>query len=80
MEYYCIFQHTFVQYAAVILFDLRLKNDKPHLEIFYKRNATTTEATPLYVPDCGYSCPLEKLYRLYDDILPKGDIAEECGL
>lgn len=33
----------------------------------------------MHIPNCGISCPLEKLYQIYDAIIP-GQFEEECRL
>lgn len=33
----------------------------------------------MYIPNCGISCPLEKLYQIYSAIIP-GDFEDECRL
>lgn len=34
----------------------------------------------LNIPNCGEQCPLFKLYKLYDDVLPRESYEEECEL
>lgn len=72
-------QNDFVQYAACLMFELRSTKDGPKIEIFYKKSSTSTEAVPLYVPQCGYSCSLSKFYRLYKDIIPTDDFETLCN-
>lgn len=69
-----------MQYAASLLFEIRIRKNVPYMEIFYKRSADTKTLELLYIPKCGYACPLQKLYTLYDNILPKNDIQTECNL
>lgn len=47
------------------------------MQIAYKRG-NEDEETVLNVPDCGEKCPLEKMYKLYDKILPQKTFEEEC--
>lgn len=57
--------------------ELRLQNNQEMVQVFYK-NTTDTPA-PLYIPNCGTSCPLHLMYSLYNDVLP-GDFDDECRL
>lgn len=54
-----------------------MKDEVPMVQIFYKN--TTEDPRAMYIPNCGISCPLEKLYRIYNDIIP-GNFDEECRL
>ncbi|XP_037029743.1 prostatic acid phosphatase-like [Bradysia coprophila] len=64
-------------YTACVLLELRLKDDVPMVQIFYKNS--TNDPHPMYIPHCGISCPLEKLYQIYDAIIP-GRFEDECRL
>lgn len=48
------------------------------MQIFYKNSNDSPD--PIHIPGCGTSCPLSKMYELYDDILPKNDFATECQI
>lgn len=64
-------------YRACIMFELYRVNNEYALQIFY-RNTTIETPEPLYIPNCGTTCPLSKLFQLYNDILPSGDFEAEC--
>lgn len=64
-------------YTACVLLELRMTKEVPMVQIFYKN--TTEDPRAMYIPNCGISCPLEKLYQIYNDIIP-GDFQEECRL
>ncbi|XP_023293172.2 prostatic acid phosphatase isoform X1 [Lucilia cuprina] len=65
-------------YIACIMLELRLDEKlQPYVSIFYKN--TTAEPEPLYIPDCGVACPLNQMFNIYSDILPK-DWESECKL
>ncbi|XP_065372417.1 prostatic acid phosphatase isoform X3 [Calliphora vicina] len=65
-------------YIACIMLELRLDDKlQPYVSIFYKN--TTAEPVPLFIPDCGVACPLNKMFTIYSDILPK-DWESECKL
>lgn len=66
-------------YSSCIFFELYHGNTTPFVQVFY-RNTTETSVSPLNIPDCGTKCPLQRFYELYDDILPKKSIDEECAL
>ncbi|XP_017874714.1 PREDICTED: prostatic acid phosphatase [Drosophila arizonae] len=71
-----LFQLHSPPYTACILFELRVDdNDAPFVSVFYKN--TTAEPLPLDIPGCGVSCPLVKMFQLYDDVLPE-NWADEC--
>ena len=73
------FQNTFIEYAACLLFELWIVNEVPHLKIFYKKSSVTNEAIPLYIPNCGYTCALTDMYKLYENILPTEDYNTFCA-
>lgn len=73
-------QNDFVHYAACLLFELRSTPTGPRIEIFYKKSSETDVATPLYIPHCGFSCPVDKFYELYNDIIPTDDFANTCQI
>ncbi|XP_067619397.1 prostatic acid phosphatase [Eurosta solidaginis] len=65
-------------YTACVLFELRLdEKNQPFVSLFYKN--TSAEPTLLSVPDCGVACPLEKMFTIYNDILPV-NWEQECKL
>lgn len=51
----------------------------PYVQIFYK-NTSDTNISALEIPYCGTKCPLDRLYHLYEDILPTQTFEEECKL
>lgn len=67
-------------FAACIMLELRQPADseqQPYVEIFYKN--TTAEPFQLAFPGCGVQCPLDKMFEIYDSIMPK-DWEAECQL
>lgn len=64
-------------YTATVMFELRQFGDEYHVQVFYKN--TTAEPMPLDLPGCGTSCPLEKMFEIYKDVLPV-NWEEECTL
>lgn len=48
------------------------------MQIVYKKG-NEDEGTVLNIPECGEKCPLEKMYQLYDKILPQQSFEEECA-
>uniref|UniRef100_A0A6B2EF65 acid phosphatase n=1 Tax=Phlebotomus kandelakii TaxID=1109342 RepID=A0A6B2EF65_9DIPT len=64
-------------FAACVMLEMRLIEDKPYISVFYKN--TTAEPEPMYIPQCGKSCPLKKMFQLYSDLLPH-DWEAECKL
>lgn len=58
------------------MLELRVDNSNtPLVSVFYKN--TTAEPQPLDIPGCGVSCPLKKLVKIYQDVLPM-DWEREC--
>lgn len=66
-------------YVACIMFELRLKEGVPYVQVFYK-NTTDPHPPPLHIPNCGQLCPLENLYKLYSSVLPTDDYTSECRI
>ena len=64
-------------YASSVLIELRKYNDGPRVQVFYRN--TTGEPDPLEIPGCGTSCPLENMFKIYNDVLPV-NWEEECSL
>ena len=64
-------------FRATVLLEMRKKNNDFVIEIFYKNSSS--EPTQLDIPNCGMSCPLSKMYELYNDVLPV-DWESECRL
>lgn len=50
-----------------------------HVKLLYK-NPKQANVLPLTFPDCDEKCPLDKLFKLYNDILPTQSFEEECAL
>lgn len=66
-------------YRACIMIELRLINDVPYIQIFYK-NTTNENPPAMHIPNCGQLCPLENMYKLYEDVLPTNDFVTECRI
>ncbi|XP_052899649.1 prostatic acid phosphatase [Anopheles moucheti] len=66
-------------FAACIMLELRqpANGEQAYVEIFYKN--TTTEPFQLTVPGCTAQCPLDKMFEIYDSMMPK-DWESECQL
>lgn len=69
-------------YASAMFFELHQVNGKFHVELYNKRELGEDKVPlePLYIPNCGQKCPLNKFYDLYQDILPTEDFDTECRL
>lgn len=69
-------------YASCLLFELHQFNGTFHVELYYKheRGEDKVPLQPLFIPNCGQKCPLNKLYEIYQDIIPKEDFDTECSL
>lgn len=63
-----------------MFFELHKSNGEFHVEIFYKsyRGDDPVPLEPISIPNCGQKCSLEKLYVVYQDILPTKDYDDEC--
>lgn len=44
------------------------------------RNSTTSEPEPLEIPGCGRRCAVQRMFELYEPVLPTGEWTEECAL
>lgn len=64
-------------YTASVLFELKKINEKYVVQVFYKN--TTDEPRLLELPNCGSSCPLNKMFEIYRDVLPV-NYDDECTL
>lgn len=62
------------------MFELRVRNNVTYIEIYYKHSYADLSPELMYIPECGYSCELAKLYKLYADILPTQDYDVACTL
>lgn len=75
-----LFDGEFVQYAATLLFEVRVKEDgQAYLSIAYRRTAEDRHAEALFIPGCGQQCLLSRVYELYADILPTEDFWTACS-
>lgn len=61
------------------MFELYKKDNSHYVQIFFK-NSTATKIPPLEIPKCGTKCEVEKFFKLYDHILPRKSIHDECAL
>lgn len=66
-------------YRACIMIELRLVNDKPYIQVFYK-NTTDENPPAMHIPNCGQLCALEDMYKTYEDVLPTNDHTTECRI
>ncbi|XP_001648000.2 testicular acid phosphatase homolog [Aedes aegypti] len=63
-------------FAACVLVELRKpSSDSPYVSVYYKDSSEDPEA--LNISNCGPRCPLEKMFELYQDIIPE-DWEREC--
>lgn len=56
-------------YASSIYIEL-YERETGYFVQFYYRNTDAEKLPPLEIPGCGVSCPLDRLYELYADVLP----------
>jgi lysosomal acid phosphatase len=64
-------------YRACIMIELHLIDQRPYISVFYKNTSAEPEA--MYIPNCGQRCPLDKMFELYEAVLPV-DWEQECQL
>lgn len=52
------------------------------MEIYYRNyhGNDKTALKPLFIPNCGQKCPLNKLFEIYQDVIPTKDFDTECRL
>lgn len=74
-----LFQLHVPPYASCLFFELYKPNDSSenYLQLFY-RKGNATDFPALEIPNCGSKCPLNKWYKLYQNILPTKSYDEEC--
>lgn len=63
-------------FLACVMLELRLHQGTPYVTVVYKND---TDPTTLVIPGCGVTCPLKKMFDLYDDVLPT-DWETECQM
>ncbi|XP_031632798.1 lysosomal acid phosphatase-like [Contarinia nasturtii] len=68
------------KYASCMFFQLYSSDEMPYVKIFYRKSGNVVNIKPLNIPNCGSKCPLEKLYELYQHILPTQQFDKECAL
>lgn len=66
--------------AACLMFELHELNGQYYIKIWYKKSPTSNKRELLEIPDCGYLCPLDKMYDLYANILPTVDYYTACKI
>lgn len=56
--------------------ELRSYENENYVQLIYKN----LDEAPyvIKIPGCGYACPLEKMYEIYDSIIPKLPFDAEC--
>ena len=64
-------------YTSTVMFELRKYGDDLRVQVFYKN--TTADPQPIDLPGCGTSCPLDKMFEVYKEVLPV-NWADECTL
>lgn len=55
--------------AASLQMQLFKSRQEYYVQVFYRRDDSENLA-PIYIPRCGVKCALDKLYELFDEILP----------
>lgn len=70
----------FPSFAAALLFELRRIDGVAYVQLFYRNAATDAEPSPMRIPGCGTLCPLQRMFELYEAVLPTGTWEEECRL
>uniref|UniRef100_A0A336M3V2 acid phosphatase n=1 Tax=Culicoides sonorensis TaxID=179676 RepID=A0A336M3V2_CULSO len=63
-----LFEYHSPPYRACVMMELREFNKTTYVSVFYKN--TTAEPQAMNIPNCGVSCPLQKMCELYDDVIP----------
>lgn len=66
-----------------MLVELRTFENKSYIEVYYKNtteNPPPGKLLPLLIPQCGYSCPLQKMYKLFSNVIPQNDFQTECTI
>lgn len=56
-------------FAASIHLELFKRDDNYFVQFFYRKD-NSEYLPPINIPNCGLVCPLEKLFEMYQDILP----------
>lgn len=51
--------------------------NKPYISVFYRNSSQ--EPSALSIPNCGVACPLDRMFDLHADILPR-NWQEECEM
>lgn len=74
-----IFQFKFVNYASLIILELRYYQNEYYVTLYY-RNENQQTVEPIYIPQCGTACPLAKFKQVYAAILPKNSFDVECNI
>lgn len=72
-----LFEYHNPPYTACIMFELRIIKKQPFMSILYKN--TTETPKPMYIPGCGTSCPLSKMFEVYAAVIPE-DWDVECKM
>lgn len=60
------------------MFEIVSYEGQTYAELYYKTSENQIDLKPILIPKCGYSCPLERMYQLYANILPTKTFVEEC--
>ncbi|XP_063704705.1 prostatic acid phosphatase [Culicoides brevitarsis] len=69
-----VFEYHSPPYRACVMLELREYQNEAFVSVFYKN--TSAEPQLMDLPGCGVACPLEKMYKLYADVLPENWEAE----
>jgi len=72
-----VFDFTFVNYASLVILELRYYQSEYYVTLYYRNNNQQT-VEPIFIPQCGTACPLWKMQQLYAAVLPKNSFDVEC--
>lgn len=59
------------------MMEMRKSNGQYFISVFYKNS--TDEPKPLKIKNCGTACPLDTMFKMYENLLPV-DWESECKL
>ncbi|XP_069504818.1 prostatic acid phosphatase-like [Ambystoma mexicanum] len=74
-----VFNGQLPPYAACQFFELHQEDNGQYSIDMYYRNGTGAEPHPIYLPDCGKPCLLQRFAALVSPIIAE-DRRKECGL
>lgn len=66
-------------FTATVMMELRMIEEVPHVAVVYKKGPNDVTGQQMEIPNCGKYCPLERMWELYEDVIPL-NWDEECQL